>query len=372
MSGAEISLIGLLSNLDRNIFSPVVVCPQSGELPQELHRLGIQTEFLDFVRIKRDANKIKLTTHLFQILKTIPELTALVSKYNINVIHSNNTTAHLYGMPAAKLSRIPSIWTIRDLVPLGRLGRLLYKFSGRIIVPSESCAEILQTEKDDKIRKIYNGIDLEKWCGQTPENDGSALENKIRLEFGIGRDETLIAMVGQLVPWKGHRYLLAAAGLFIKQFANVKILIVGEDIFSEHPDYKKELINICRNSSLQDNVIFTGHRSDIFQLMRGIDILVLPSLQEPFGRVILEAMACEKPVVATNSGGPREIIRDGVEGILVPESDAEQIAEAVIRLIGDEQLRKDMGRAGRSRVETGFDIRKKVEETEGLYRELTC
>lgn len=374
MSGAEISLVGLVSNLDRAEYRPVVVCPHRGELPRELQRLGIQIEPLDFMRIRRGAGTFKLSGHLLRIAKAAPKLKALAAKHDIHLIHSNNTTAQMFGAAAAGLSRIPSIWTVRDLVPLGGLGRILYKLSSCVLVPSEAVELEVRRYGSGKVKKISNGIDLEKWNGLMAENGtaGSASAEGIRSEFGIAPSDVVIAMVGQLVPWKGHRYLLEAAGIFSKRAANAKVLIVGGDLFAEHRAYVEELKNMSAKLGIRERVVFTGHRNDVHRLLSAVDILVLPSLNEPFGRILLEAMACEKPVVASNSGGPREIIRDGTEGILVAEKDSEQIAGAVTRLIEDEKLRRDMGRAGRRRVEEFFDIRSKVKEIEELYRELVA
>ena len=132
-------------------------------------------------------------------------------------------------------------------------------------------------------------------------------------------------------------------------------MLVGEGE-AEHEKYKQELRQIVEKLGLAQDVIFTGFRRDIPELLAAFDVLVLPSLEEAFGRVVIEAMACAKPVVATRGGGLPEIIRDKETGLLVPVKDPQAIAGAVLQLLADKALARQMGLSGRKRAEEMFDI----------------
>ncbi|PIU68061.1 MAG: glycosyltransferase family 1 protein, partial [Armatimonadetes bacterium CG07_land_8_20_14_0_80_40_9] len=145
---------------------------------------------------------------------------------------------------------------------------------------------------------------------------------------------------------------------------NIKFLIVGDGPLRE------ELKEQSKDLGIEDEVTFTGSRQDIPEIMAALDIFVLTSIKEHFGRVVIEAMACGKPVIATNSGAVPEIVEDKVTGILVPPEDSEKLAEAIIELLEDKEKAKEMGIAGRKRVEELFSIEKHTRQIEEVYLSL--
>jgi glycosyltransferase involved in cell wall biosynthesis len=386
MGGAEASLLSLLERLDRNKYFPVTACPANGMLSKKLHQLEIQMGFFAFERFKKDRNIFTLVTYLFRYFTVLWKLVSFAAKYRIHLIHANSTNAQIYGSVTARILRIPSIWHVRDIVPLGILGRIMYLLSTKIIVPSEAVRNHVLNygssdkykdsrkmifKEDNKVIKIYNGIDVVKWAARNKKLEARSQNRQktcnLRNEFAIGLDKWFVAMIGQLVFWKKHKDFINSASIVLKEIPNVKFLIVGEDSFGDHPGYKGELQNLCKCLNIRDKFIFTGYRCDIPLIMAAIDVLVLPSCNEPFGRVVLEAMAMEKPVIATNTGGPPEIIEDAVTGILVPPEDPEKLAEAIIHLLKNADLRMKMGNAGRERIEECFDIGKILAEVEAVY-----
>ena len=177
-------------------------------------------------------------------------------------------------------------------------------------------------------------------------------------------------MVSRLANWKGHKYFLEAAALVKRIAPDAKFLITGGPMYY-NKNYKRELIKYAEGLGLNHNVIFSGIRKDIPEIMSTLDIFVLPSINEPFGRAILEAMACGKPVIATNGGGIPEIVKNDETGVLVPLKDADKLAQAIIVLLEDKERAKKMGLAGRKRVERYFSLEKMVEKIETLYDQLT-
>ncbi len=174
----------------------------------------------------------------------------------------------------------------------------------------------------------------------------------------------MVASVGRFVPFKGYSYLLEAARLIQSCQPNVHWVLVGEG------DLREELEEQCRTLGLETQVHFTGWREDVPDLLALCDLFVLPSVAEHFGRVIIEAMAMGKAVVATDAGGVPEIVIPGETGLLVSPAQPKALAEAVVTLLEDRPRAQRLGLAGRHRVETRFSLARHVEDVEALYREV--
>jgi len=168
--------------------------------------------------------------------------------------------------------------------------------------------------------------------------------------------------VGRMVWQKGFEYLLECVPEIVNTYSDAKILIVGDG-----GPLLDGLKALGERLELGKNVIFTGFRSDIKEILSAVDLLVVPSLLEGFPMVTLEAMAMAKPVVATNIDGITEQITDGVDGILVPPKDPSALAKAAIRVLNDKELARSMGLAARKKVEQEFSVEKMISETEKVY-----
>lgn len=218
----------------------------------------------------------------------------------------------------------------------------------------------------ERIHTVHNSLTLDVW---DPETDGS----KVRKEFGIAPETPLLLIVSRLFSWKGHTELLKALALLKPQIPEIKLLIVGDNDPRAHPgggSYSEELKSIANSLGLSGNVIFTGHRSDIRQLMAACDLYTMPSFEEPFGVVYLEAMAMKKPVVALDNGGSREIVEHGESGLLSPPWDIEHLAKNIKTLIENPAMRSRMGACGRQKVEQYFSPNKMSAEVLSIYLKL--
>jgi len=213
-----------------------------------------------------------------------------------------------------------------------------------------------------KIKVIYNGIYTERF------QEGKIIPNR-REEFGLNRDDMVIGAIGYFAPLKGYDDLIKAMPLILEVVPRARLLITGEAIYPAYRDYKKKLRDLIDRLGLADTVIFAGQRDDLPQVLNTLDIFVLPSWTEGFGRANLEAMAAGKPVVSTNVGGIPEVVVDGETGILVPPHDPTTLAQAVIRLAEDETLRNKMGRAGLKRAKN-FSIGKMIDGAVAVYDKL--
>jgi len=272
------------------------------------------------------------------------------------LVHTNSLKTHFIGGLAARLRRLPLVWHVRDLLAedegynlLRRTARLLRP---HVVAISEAVAEQF-TRLPIEVTIIPNGIPLDKFCPGPPSP-------QLRSELGLTADDRV---------WKGHMTLLEAVARLADRWPRLKLVVVGEVAFWE-ADYERQLKQRVAELGLTHQVIWTGFRSDVPELLRLCDIFVLPSLREPFGRVIIEAMATGRPVVATKSGGVPEVVVDGQTGLLVPPNDDAVLAAAIETLLIDRKCAQQMGVAGLARARELFSTDRVAQQVQELYRRI--
>ena len=222
--------------------------------------------------------------------------------------------------------------------------------------------------RPEQIHTVLNGLDMSDW--DPARHDGQ----RVRDELGFADDVPVLAIVARLFVWKGHLELLAALARVREVHPDVRLLVVGVDDPRAAPGRQSlagEMRDVITTHAMEDNVVFTGFRSDVGDIMAACDIYTMPSFEEPFGMVYLEAMALERPVVALDNGGAKEIIVHGETGLLSPVGDTVALADNIVRLIGDPELRARMGRAGRRRAVEDFNAASMARPIERLYRTMT-
>ena len=377
LGGAEFSLLDTVRAFPRSKYLPHVCCPPNGPLVDELAKNAIDVHTVEFIRLRRKSPAscfLRLPSHLSALNK----LRKVICDREIDIIHANGTNAMIYGALAGRITRRPVVWHLRDSVRLGLLGRMLLAASSRVIAPSEAVSNFVLDEKhnDGKVVIIPNGLDLDKWKpglrGKGSVAHDAPDHSAIRRAYGIGENEFVVAMVAQLVQWKRHMDIIDAAEIVTRARKGIRFLLVGEDTFGDNQDYVASLKERIADKNLEGIVHFAGWRNDMVRVMEETDLVVLPSLNEPFGRVVIEAMAMGKPVVATAGGGPAEIIEDGVSGILVPPKSPVEMARAVMSLVDDKERMRRIGINGRRRVEREYDIAKIIRHYETLYEGILC
>jgi glycosyltransferase involved in cell wall biosynthesis len=362
--GGEKSLLTLIKKLDLTKFRPFLLCPSRGRLVEEAENINVEVKIIKFSRLKRYFKAIPYISPL-----VIIRLVQYLKKEKIGLIHCNSFSAFLLGGIASKMVNIPVVWTCHGWWPAEKLtGFFINRFAGRIIAVSEIVRKKLIGPgfvNPNKVSLIHLGIDLNEFS-PTPRGD------KIRKEFHLNFGVPVIGMISRFQPIKGHKYFLEAAAKIKQISPQTKFLIVGGRLFDRKGDknYDKEILNWIKQMNLEGDVILTGFRNDIPEILAAIDMLVLPSLQESFGVVLIEAMAMEKPVVATNVGGPREIIEDNVSGLLIPPQDPSALSEAILSLLKDKEKPRKMGLKGRKRVESKFDSDLQARKIELIYQGL--
>jgi glycosyltransferase involved in cell wall biosynthesis len=374
IGGAERALLGFLDCLDREEFEPALACPHPGPLTREAERRGLRVH-LGFpsprlLKVKRRSigkDRLAAIAYPYDLARTAIGLAALVRREGYDLVYTNSAKADIYGSLAGRLAGRPVVWRLHDITSgdaFNRLNLFLFKTSAflcadRVLAISEVVREALIDlgVKKEKVSMVYNGI-------LPVDTATAASRDKVRAAWGVPPDAPLVGMVGRLVDWKGQDFFIEAAAVVAAGLPEVRFMLVGDAIFGER-SYVNDLKALTAARGLEDRMIFTGFVDDVEEVIASIDLLVHASvLPEPFGLVIIEAMAQGLPVVATRGGGVGEIVDDGETGILVPPRDAAAMAAAISTLLADPARARSMGEAGRKAVADRFDLRQKVREME--------
>ena len=284
-------------------------------------------------------------------------------KKKIDVIFLNLSQDLKFGATAAKLAGVKKIIYRRGLeIPIKNrfYTKIIFEHClTDIIANSHSIKEtILRNTSSwlsgERIKIVYNGIKLDEI-----EKKRDSKSN-IREEFSIKKDIHLMANVGRLTEQKGHRYLFEALKLVKKEIREFKLLVVGKG------ELESELMKQVEDLGLSENIIFTGFREDVINILDQVDFLVHTALWEGCPNIILEAMAVSTPVVATDISSVREIVINNETGYLARTKNPEDIAEKIIKMIRTAEKEK-MGQNARRLIETKFDFREKVTEIEKIF-----
>jgi glycosyltransferase involved in cell wall biosynthesis len=203
---------------------------------------------------------------------------------------------------------------------------------------------------------VHDGVDLEH-VDAAPHLD-------VRAEFRLPSGATVIGNVAALVPHKGHRYLINAAALVVRQVPNARFVIIGEG------ELEAALRKQIKDLHLEKHVLLAGFRPDALSLQKGFDLFAMSSVTEGMGSVLLDAMAIGQAIVATTAGGIPEVITDGRTGVMVPPRDSEALAAAIVTLLDDQDRRARLGAAARLRVREHFRVEQVVQRTLDAYARL--
>jgi glycosyltransferase involved in cell wall biosynthesis len=353
VGGGQQSLLLYLKYIDRKRFKPVLVCPSEGKLILAARNLGIETAFVPMPSLKH-----------FSIVALF-KLASLVVRKKVDLIHTDNPRHTVYLGIVSLLLQRPLLWHVRVSDRENPLyERLLFFLSKKVIAVSKTVGGRFNhiSRSNKKLTVIYNGVAIKEY-------DSQLAKGNEREEFS-SEDCVIIGTVGQIIPIKGQELLIKAAAAVCKVSSRkIKILIIG----TGKPDYCNRLVEMSRSLGIHDKIVFTGFRDDIPALMDALDIFVLVGThKEGLSRVILEAMAAGKPVIATEVGGNGETVIDGKTGFLIPVNSEAGLVSALLKLISDGETRKRMGTAGRLRLEQTFDIDENLKIIQGIYEELVC
>ncbi len=354
--GALESLYQLVSNPRLHPFSPLVVTSGEGLLTEKLERAGVRHAIVPMGMWRKAKNWIRLPI-------TLRALRELATREKVSLVHCNTLWDAPYGIHLGSRLNLPVVVHVRNTFTPDKVAKYRLDRADRIVAVSKAVAESAVLSRP-RVEVIYNGVDLSRFDPSRVDGRG------VGEELGIGGGHPLLLLVGRVDTTKGQDVAITALSM-LRTTPEPYLLIAGEASAQEHR-WPGVLRGLAQELGVGERVLFLGNREDVPRLMAASRVVLVPSLEsakEGFGRVAMEAMAMEKPVVASRTGGLPEVVTENT-GILVPPGDAQALAEALDRLLEDGELRRELGRAGRRRVEELFDLNHTVSEVKRVYREL--
>jgi len=360
--GAENHVLKILENIDRDKYNPYVcVFLKEGQYLKDLEKLKVpimeyrfrrfhlpgfffhQAHFIRFL--------IKARIHLVHVHLTgcfIFALTAaFIAKTKTKIISWHNTYSYPYG-ERKPLQFKPTLYSYIILKYSAILSHKIVAVSERVKKMNCSFYNI----DPEKVTVIHNGIDFsQKKADSKPDLMNAHEKDK---PFTIGT-------VGSLIPQKGHRYLIEAIEVVQPEIPNLSVLIVGDG------PLKDDLINETEKRCLQDAIKFLGWRNDVPELLRGLDLWVMPSLHEGFSIALLEAMAAKRPIIATDAGGNAEAIQNKENGLLIQSQSVKELADAILYFFKNPEERIRMGVNAQRTYQKGFTANIMSRKFDALY-----
>ncbi len=370
--GSDVVLYELVRRLDKNKFRPVVVVPTdlpyNGTLSQALAEEGITVYRLNMgILRRRYFHPLQMPGLGRRMLWGSWKLLQLIRQENVALVHSN-TSAVLPGAYAAALTGRPHIWHVHEIIEQPQSVRrfLAYHFNHYadwVVAISNAVRDQIRVDAesiDTHLVTIPDAVDVEKF---NPSVDGSAL----RRGWGVSDNEVLFGVVGRVHRWKGQDLFIEAAAEVAQQVPEAKFVVVGDPVLGEEA-ILAPLQDRVRALGLTKRFIWAGYQESVSRVMAALDVLLLPSTSpEPFGIVLLEAMATGRPVIATAHGGPLEIVVADQTGLFAQPRSAPHLAQAMVRLARDPALRKKLGEGGRQRALARYSYPAHVAAFETLY-----
>lgn len=355
MAGGERSLLNLVRHLDARKFRARVVCDAGDAFVEAIRATGTSVQRLRFPGLRLPGPAA---------WDAVRELAGCCVPAERVLLHANTPRTNLYAAAAGRLAGVPVVWHCRNLLApwMWDTDRWFAWLPERIICNSDAiAARFNESRWRGKVRTVLNGVDLAEF---DPALSGDAV--RAELEW---KGNAILAATSRLDREKGHETLLEAMSAIVAEYPEVRLLIAGEasvEPTARHAMLQRRIDEL----KLGGSVRLLGFRRDIPQLLAAADICILPAEAEACGRVLFEAMAMAKPVVATASGGTPEIVGDGLTGLLVPPQNARALASAVLSLLKDQARRVALGKAGRERAVKQFSIQAHVGRTMDVYSEV--
>jgi len=361
--GSAVNTANMIKNADRERYEPSLLCGSVSQLSatDEAELRNACAEFAVEPALRRNPHPFYDPAALFGIYR-------FIKSRDFDIVHTHTSKAGFVGRLAAHFAHVPVIihsphghvfygyfhpLKTRLYITLEKIGA---KVSDRIL-----CFTMLAIRdhielgigRREQFREMKSGVPVEQFM--SPARDPQT----VRAELGIPAGSKVIGNVARLDPVKGVRYLIRAFGILSGARDDVRLVLVGDG------EEKAELAALVKDMGIEGKVCFAGQRSDVPDLLHAMDVFVLPSLNEGYGRVVVEAMSAGLPIVASRVGGVPTLVEDGENGLLVPAGDPEAIAAAAGRILDNPQLAAEMSEASRKLVSANHS----VEAVQGILEE---
>lgn len=384
VGGSLTGMLELIGGLDRVRYAPVVVLYEEKPVTRQLRAQGIPVRIFSKRRLPKEhtlqekigyqhvkgypgvtsiLQTVRATlTFVFETLPAALRLASVFRQEAPDIVHvCNGFRGNLDAVVAARLCGIPCVVHCK--------GFDKHSYIERMFAPGVAAAVCMTVAIEDHCRAqrirapeyhvIYDGLDLERFRPTRGRDD-------VREELGIPREAPVVGVVGNIQEWKGQHVLLEAMVDVVRPYPQAVALVVGGAHRSGRA-YADSLRKFVAERGLTRNVVFTGARQDVPDIMNAMDVIVHSSVRgEPFGRVIIEGMSVGRPVVATRAGGVPEFVHDGIDGLLVQPGDPAELARVLIRLLEDAEFRRRLGRGAEQAVRN-FSLEHHVEQMTRLY-----
>ncbi|HEX4625180.1 MAG TPA: glycosyltransferase [Solirubrobacteraceae bacterium] len=335
--GAESALLALLRHGRGLGFAWRVVFLEDGPMVAACAAAGAPSTVLPAGRLRE----------LHRYARTVGGLARALRRDRPDVVVGWMTKAQLYAGPAARLAGAPAVWCQHGMpLPRSALDRVATVLPARgVVAVSQAGARAQRSLAPHRpVAVVHPGIDLARF---DPERLPAPAEARARL--GLPGAGPLVGVVARLQRWKGVHVLVEALPQVLGEQPELHCVVVG-GVHALEPDYEPYLRRRVADLGLEQCVLFAGQRSDVAPWLQAMDVVVSAAADEPFGLTIVEAMALGKPVVAAAGGGPRDIVRDAIDGVLVAPGDVGGLASAVTRVLADPERAARLGRAARQRA----------------------
>ena len=373
--GSHVALLDIVRHLDRRRYEPVVLFYQENDFVERVRALGGEAHVWTAERrLERGSGQprlLRVAARPLTLAGAIRRRVRFLRDAGISLVHVNNSPSFAYEdwLPAARIAGVPIVSHVRgELFRPGRLtSRLLVPRFDRLVAISRYVETIPRAVgvPARSIELIHDGVDLAHVRDRAARDDPAA----VRAALGVAPDETLAVMVGHLRAWKGQHVVLdAMRRLDPALLSRLRVVFAGApDRFS--PGYHERLVAECAAPPLAGRATLLGPRSDAPALMQAADVVLHAStVPEPFGLVVVEAMALGRPVIASALGGPGEVL-EGDCGWTFDPAQPQQLAACLEAVIAHPAQARRVGAAARVRAES-FDVRDTVRRLERLYAEL--
>lgn len=368
VGGGERSVYLLIKYLNRDLFEPIVFYARKNEIifkleaeeAVSLHKIPLSDKITSVYRDEIKFGPLAILAYMRHMLVGVAAVVKALKEKKVSILHPHDNLSKIIGSLAAKITGVRVVANCHDLLENSFVEKALifYQllFLDRIIAVSEAARKrfAIRNKIPNKVLRVYNGIEIGQFL--------PGRETELKKKLGVKSGHLVLGIVGLFDACKGHIYLLRAIeSLVTAGRRDFVCLVIGDGREAA------SLTHFVEERQLTGHIKFLGYRNDVANLLKVIDIFVVPSLQESFGIVAIEAAAMEVPVIATRVGGLPECVADGTTGILVPPENVESLVHAIHFLMSNPAVRCRMGKAGRRKVAERFSAESNARETERMY-----